>query len=196
MNTADEPTSRRSPAPSREEGTGTQVSGRVATAVDAPPPPPSATRAASAGARPPARAERPALATRITRARASSPRRTRVVVRKVGPLSVLKFSLLFYLCLMLIVLFALTIVYGVLSAAGAVDSFERVLGNLRTGPTSTGGAVPFEIDGRVVFAWGLVVGLVSVVIWSLISVFVALLYNLITDIIGGVEITLTDKPRT
>ena len=32
-------------------------------------------------------------------------RRTRVVVRKVGPLSVLKFSLLFYFCVMLIVYF-------------------------------------------------------------------------------------------
>lgn len=129
--------------------------------------------------------------------RASSPRRTRVVVRKIGPLSILKFSLLFYLCAMLIVLFAMTIVYGVLSAAGAVDSFEKVLGYVfGTGRTSTGGAEPLEINGGVVFAWSFVGGLVFVVMWSLINVFVALLYNLITDIIGGVEITLTDKPRS
>ena len=43
-------------------------------------------------------------------------KRTRVVVRKVGPWSVLKFSLLFYLCVMLIVYFALMIIYGLLSA--------------------------------------------------------------------------------
>ena len=60
-------------------------------------------------------------------------------MRKVGPLSVLKFSLLFYLCLMLIVLFAMVIVYGVLAAAGAIDSLETVLGYVfGTGTTSTG----------------------------------------------------------
>jgi hypothetical protein len=55
-------------------------------------------------------------------------RRTRVVVRKVGPLSVLKFSLLFYLCVMLIVYFALMIIYWLLSAVGAIDSAGRLLG--------------------------------------------------------------------
>ena len=139
---------------------------------------------------------RPARAVRMPRGRPASPRRTRVVVRKVGPLSVLKLSLVFYLCVMLIVLFALTILYGLLSAAGAVDAFESLLGNV-FGPevTSTAGAEPIEINGGAVFGWCFVTGLALVVIWSLINVCVALLYNLITDIIGGVEITLTDKPQ-
>ncbi|MDH4111727.1 MAG: DUF3566 domain-containing protein [Actinomycetota bacterium] len=180
----------------------------VTTAVDepapassppsAPPPashrsaaPPDGTQSSSSG---PARATRPPGASRRSRVRAA-PRRTRVIVRKVSPLSVLKFSLLFYLCLMLIVLFAMVIVYGVLSAAGAIDSFETVLGYVfGTGTTSTGGAEPLEIDGGAVFLWGLVGGLVFVAVWSLINVFLSMLYNLISDIIGGVEITLAEKP--
>ncbi|HJR97458.1 MAG TPA: DUF3566 domain-containing protein, partial [Actinomycetota bacterium] len=126
----------------------------------------------------------------------AAPRRTRVIVRKIGPLSVMKFSLLFYLCLMLIVLFAMVIVYGILSAAGAIESLEKVLGYVfGTGTTSTGGAEPIEIDGRVVFTWGFFGGLVFVVVWSVINVFVAMLYNLISDIIGGVEVTLAERPR-
>ena len=126
----------------------------------------------------------------------AAPRRTRVIVRKVGPLSVMKFSLLFYLCLMLIVLFAMVIVYGILSAAGAIESLEKVLGYVfGTGTTSTGGAEPIEIDGRVVFTWALVGGLIFVVIWSVLNVFVAMLYNLISDIIGGVEVTLAERPQ-
>lgn len=133
--------------------------------------------------------------TRTPRMR-SAPRRTRVVVRKVGPLSVLKFSLLFYLCVMLIVLFAMVIVYGVLSAAGAIDSLETVLGYVfGEGTTSTGGAEPIEIDGGTVFMWGLFGGIVFVAVWSAITVFVAMLYNLISDIIGGVEVTLAEKPQ-
>lgn len=108
----------------------------------------------------------------------------------------LKFSLLFYLCLMLIVLFAVVIVYGVLSAAGAIESFEKVLGYVfGTDRTSTAGAEPIEIDGGTVFVWGLFGGAVFVVIWSVINVFVAMLYNLISDIIGGVEVTLAEKPN-
>lgn len=126
----------------------------------------------------------------------AAPRRTQVIVRKIGPLSVMKFSLLFYLCLMLIVLFAMVIVYGILSAAGAIESLEKVLGYVfGTGTTSTGGAEPIEIDGRVVFTWAFFGGLVFVVVWSVINVFVAMLYNLISDIIGGVEVTLAERPR-
>jgi hypothetical protein len=138
------------------------------------------------------RVSKPSRAPRIR----SAPRRTRVVVRKVGPLSVLKFSLLFYLCVMLIVLFAMVIVYGVLSAAGAIDSLEKVLGYVfGEGTTSTGGAEPIEIDGGTVFMWGLFGGIVFVVVWSAITVFVSMLYNLISDIIGGVEVTLAEKPH-
>src|SRR5207244_1323780 len=44
----------------------------------------------------------------------AAPRRTRVVVRRVDPWSILKFSLLFYFCLMLVVMFALMILYWIL----------------------------------------------------------------------------------
>ncbi len=158
---------------------------------------PSSTTAptTAAPASDPSRVLRVPKMTRTPRMR-SAPRRTRVVVRKIGPLSVLKFSLLFYLCVMLIVLFAMVIVYGVLSAAGAIDSLETVLGYVfGEGTTSTGGAEPIEVDGGTVFMWGLFGGIVFVVVWSAITVFVAMLYNLISDIIGGVEVTLAEKPH-
>ena len=159
-----------------------------------PTPPPDADGSFAAGSQTPraTRASKPARAPRVR----SAPRRTRVVVRKVGPLSVLKFSLLFYLCLMLIVLFAMVIVYGVLAAAGAIDSLETVLGYVfGTGTTSTGGAEPIEINGGSLFMWGLFGGLAFVAVWSVINVFIAMLYNLISDIIGGVEVTLAERPH-
>jgi hypothetical protein len=169
--------------------------------VPAAPGPPGGEKAGPTTASPtstttgPSRVLRVPKVTRAPRIR-SAPRRTRVVVRKIGPLSVLKFSLLFYLCVMLIVLFAMVIVYGVLSAAGAIDSLETVLGYVfGEGTTSTGGAEPIDIDGGTVFMWGLFGGIVFVVVWSAITVFVAMLYNLISDIIGGVEVTLAERPH-
>jgi Transmembrane domain of unknown function (DUF3566) len=119
-------------------------------------------------------------------------RRTRVVVRKVGPLSVLKFSLLFYLCVMLIVYFALMIIYWLLSAVGAIDSAGRLLGYVfATG--SAGETQSVDIRFGAVFGWLLLIGLGNVIVWSLVNVFVAFLYNLISDVVGGIEVTLAQK---
>jgi hypothetical protein len=203
VHTAEQPeTAEPRPSPGAAAGAPDRKPRVIASAVEAPAPPrsPTPSPAASAPTPPPtgsapdrpARSPRPVRRPRVR----SAPRRTRVVVRKVSPLSVLKFSLLFYLCLMLIVLFAMVIVYAVLSAYGAIESFEKVLGYVfGTGTTSTGGAEPIEIDGGAVFTWGLFGGLILVGVWSLISVFVAMLYNLISDIIGGVEVTLAERPQ-
>ena len=44
-----------------------------------------------------------------------------------------------------------------------------------------------------VFGWLLLAGLGNVIIWSLVNVFVAFLYNLISDVVGGIEVTLAQK---
>jgi len=122
----------------------------------------------------------------------SSSRRTRVVLRKVGPLSVLKFSLVFYFCVMLIVFFALMIIYGLLSAVGAIDSAGRLLGYVfATG--NSNGPQPVVIRFGKVFTWVFLIGCANVVLWSLVNVFVVFLYNLISDVVGGIEMTLAEK---
>jgi hypothetical protein len=128
--------------------------------------------------------------------RAGRGQRTRVEIRRVGPWSVLKFSLIFYFCVMLIVWIALLIIYLLLSAAGAVDSLAKLLGYLvASGPSSTRGPTPVRIDGAQIFTYLFVAGCVLTVAWALVNLFVALIYNLISDVIGGVEITLADKNR-
>lgn len=131
--------------------------------------------------------------------RVSSGRRTRVVIRHLAPLSVLKTSLIFYLCVWLIVFLALVIIYMLMSAVGAVDSLEKLLG-LFFSPVgqdiSTRGATPIEINEGVVFTWLFFGGCVMTAIWALLNVLAAFLYNLISDIVGGVEVTLAERrPR-
>jgi hypothetical protein len=129
---------------------------------------------------------------------ASSPhraaRRTRVVVRKLGPLSVLKFSLIFYFCVMLIIYLALLIIWVVLSAAGGIDALASLLGQVFPADSTTGEAPPVTIDGKQVFTWLFIAGVAFALIWSVINVFVAFVYNLISDLVGGIEVTLAEKP--
>jgi hypothetical protein len=115
------------------------------------------------------------------------PHQTRVVVRKLGPWSVFKFSLLFYFCIMMVILLALGLLYSVLGAMGAVQSMTDLLRSVGLVEAK------FSVNGGRVFTWLALVGVAMVVIWSAINVFVVFLYNLISDVVGGVEVTLAER---
>jgi hypothetical protein len=135
----------------------------------------------------PAPAEAPARAVRgrAKPSRARS-RQARVVLRKVDPWSVLKISFVFYLCMMVVILGALMILYGILGAMGVLDTATEFLVDLGFGDD-------FEIHGNWLFSRGLGIGLALVVLWTLINVFIVFLYNLLSDVVGGIEVTLSER---
>lgn len=116
----------------------------------------------------------------------SRSRQARVVVRKLGPWSVLKISFLFYLCVMVVIVGAMMILYGILGAIGALDSLTRLIRDLFADQS-------FQINGGWLFTRGLAIGLAMVVLWTLINVFVVFLYNLLSDVVGGIEVTLSER---
>jgi hypothetical protein len=119
----------------------------------------------------------------------AGPRRARVVVRRVDPWSVLKVSLLFYFCLMLAGMAALVVLYWALGVIGVIGSVERLLTEVGFGSRQAG----FRVNGEWLLVRAFLVGLVGVVVWSLVNMLVAVLYNLISDIVGGVEVTLGER---
>jgi hypothetical protein len=122
------------------------------------------------------------------RPKPSSParsRQARVVVRKVGPWSVLKISFLFYLCVMVVIIGAMMILYAILGAIGVLDNTAFLV--------ELGFGDDFKIHGDWLFSRGLAIGLGLVVLWTLINVFIVLMYNLLSDIVGGIEVTLSER---
>jgi len=116
----------------------------------------------------------------------SGSRKTRVVLRQVDAWSVLKFSLLFYFCLMLVFLFALLILYWILGLIGVLDSAAHLLSTAGFGDPDSG----FEFHGYWIFSRLFLIGVAGVFVWSLVNMLVAVLYNLVSDVIGGIELTL------
>jgi Transmembrane domain of unknown function (DUF3566) len=136
----------------------------------------------------PAPAEAPARAERgPTTPSPARSRKARVVLRKVEPWSVFKISFLFYLCVMVVIIGAMMILYAILGAIGALDSLTRLIRDVSLGDPS------FEINGAWLFTRGLSIGLVLVLLWTLINVFIVFLYNLLSDVVGGIEVTLSER---
>jgi hypothetical protein len=46
-----------------------------------------------------------------------------------------------------------------------------------------------------VFRWYVMLGLLGVVVWSVVTVLLTLLFNLINDITGGIEVVLAERDR-
>jgi hypothetical protein len=123
------------------------------------------------------------------------PRRTKVTVRRFGLLSVFRFSLLMSFCMMLVIWLALLIIFLVLQAVGVTDTVAEWIGCLVNDTEGTKSCTPAIIDGARIFSWLLLLGCVFALIWTALAVFFALLYNLISDIVGGVEVTLSERRR-
>lgn len=124
------------------------------------------------------------------------PRRIRVQVRKVNPWSILKISLIFYACLLVVVLVGVAILFMILDAIGVLEPVESFIGDFGFGTTvgQRGEAeAVFEIDFGWVMRTLFLIGAISFVLWSAFTMFMALLYNLIADLVGGVEMTLVER---
>jgi ABC-type amino acid transport system permease subunit len=121
--------------------------------------------------------------------RGGGQRRVRVAIRRISPWSVLKVSLVFYLCMMLVILVGFAILYSVLSAAGVLDSLSELLRGVGFGDPQTG----FQFNTGYIFRTAFLIGLVSTGLWAAFTVFVAFIYNLIADLLGGIEVTLVEK---
>lgn len=134
----------------------------------------------------PARATHPVL-------RGTGSRRTRVTVRRFGLFSVFKFSLIFAFCVMIVVWLALMLIYFMLDAAGVTNTIAYWIGCVINEPDRTNSCTAAGIDAVKLFTWLLGAGILMAIAASVLWTFVALVYNLISDIVGGVEVVLAEK---
>jgi hypothetical protein len=116
-------------------------------------------------------------------------RRVRAVVRRVDPMTVLKFSVLFYLSMFVVLLVAGTLLWFGASSAGAIHSIEKFIKGLFALDS-------FHFRGVSILEGAALGGLVMVLLGTGLNVLMAVLYNLISDVVGGVEVQLLEEePR-
>lgn len=112
-------------------------------------------------------------------------RRVRRVVRRIDTWSVLKVAGLFSLSLVLVLLIAGILLWLAGSAVGAVGSVEKFMGAI--------GFEDFRFAGSQLLRGFVAAGLVLVIMGTGLAVLMAVIYNLISDVVGGIELTVLEE---
>lgn len=116
-------------------------------------------------------------------------RRVRRIVRKVDAWTVFKVSALMWSVGGIAVLLGLVMFWAVVAAAGIPDAIGGFLVDITL---LEEGANPFA-DGGLFFRIALLGVLAGVVVATALTTLAAVLYNLVTDIVGGVEIVVLEE---
>ena len=122
----------------------------------------------------------------ITGRRRLQARKVRRVIRHIDPWSVLTFSVMFHLCLFAALLLASALVFNVAEEAGTIEnleSFIRELGDYET----------FEIDGQAIFKAAVAIAGIMTLAASVLVVLLTVMFNLLSDLLGGVRITVIEE---
>ncbi len=114
-------------------------------------------------------------------------RRVRLVVRRIEPWTVLKFSVLLFATLYLVILVAGLVLWAAATATGLRENIETFIGDLIASDD-------FRILGPTMFRASVVGGLVLVVMGTGFNVLLAVLYNLISDVVGGIIVVFEERP--
>jgi len=108
------------------------------------------------------------------------------VVRSIDTWTVLKLSFVFYLCVLGVVLVAGSLLWYAAREAG-------VLGNLESFIKDLGDFKTFKFNGIVILETSALGGLVLVLLGTVTNLFLAVLYNLMADLVGGIQITVLEE---
>ena len=122
-----------------------------------------------------------------TAAVSTKPRVRRVsrVIRDIDPWSVFKVGLAFHLVCYFVTLISLVLLWNVAQSTGTLDNVENFMESF--------GWETFRFDGSELFGNLWILGLLGVILGTGLWVLLATIFNLITDLVGGVRVTVLEE---
>lgn len=121
--------------------------------------------------------------------RPRGPVRASMQVRRIDPWSALKVSLLLSVVLFFVWMLAVAFLYLVLGSMGVWSKLNSNVGDLLD---SAGGGTELVSAGSI-FGGAILIGLVNIVLLTAMATLGTVIYNLSTDVVGGIEVTLADR---
>ena len=112
-------------------------------------------------------------------------RRVSRVIRDIDPWSVFKVGLAFHLVCYFVTLISLVLLWNVAQSTGTLDNVENFMESF--------GWETFRFDGSELFGNLWIFGLLGVILGTGLWVLLATIFNLITDLVGGVRVTVLEE---
>jgi hypothetical protein len=122
---------------------------------------------------------------------ARGPRRARLQLRHIDTFSALKISLVLSIAMFFIWMVAVGVLYGVLSGLGVFDTLNDLFGQLGTASGTDGRSE--VITPGIVFGGAAVIGAINIVLMTALCTVAAFIYNMCSDLVGGLEVTLSER---
>ena len=120
-------------------------------------------------------------------ARSRGPRRARLQLRHINPLTVLRFSSVLAVALFFVWMIVIGLLFGILDAAGVIGKVNDTITTIN-GPGSKS-----PVSAGIVFGGAAIIGVIDIVLFVALSTVGSVIYNLCADLVGGVEITLSER---
>jgi hypothetical protein len=121
------------------------------------------------------------------------PARTALLsLQRIEPLSVMKFSSLLSLAGFIILFVAVALVWYVLSRLGVFKEIEQTVGLVTYSKNHPGADAAAWFSARRWLGYAALIGAINAILFTALSTIGAALYNLITSLTGGIEVTLKE----
>lgn len=121
--------------------------------------------------------------------RSRGPVRASMQIRRIDPWSTLKVSLLLSVALFFVWMITVAFLYLVLGGMGVWAKLNSNVGDLLNNASGSSAEL---VSSGTIFGGAFLIGLVNIVLMTALATIGAFVYNLITDLIGGIEVTLAD----
>jgi hypothetical protein len=121
-----------------------------------------------------------------------SSRKAQLAIARIEPWSVMKFSFMISLVGWVILFVAVALMYFVLQKIGVFTSIEHTVGLVTASKTRNGANAASWFSASRVLGYTMLIGAVNVILITALSTVGAVLYNLVTMLAGGIEITLKE----
>jgi hypothetical protein len=120
-------------------------------------------------------------------------RRADLVISRLEPWSVMKFSFLMSLVAWVVLFVAVAFLYFVLSSLGVFTSIEHTLGSVTSSSgSSSGSSISHWFAASRILGYTMLLGAVNIVLITALSTIGSMIYNLVTHLGGGIEVTLRE----
>jgi hypothetical protein len=116
------------------------------------------------------------------------PRKARLTLSHINVYSVFKFSCVLAIALFFVWLIMVGVLYGLLDVSGVLAQVNKAVRRISGNDNAKD-----VVTGSLVFGSAIIIGAVNIILFIAISTIGSMVYNLCADLVGGAEVTLSER---